>query len=59
MNAMNMTETRAWLTVLKEVLKADGIIWTKLNPEEQSKYLVKWAKNVYDWRDSVNETIGK
>ena len=59
MNSMNMQETRAWLTVLAEILKADGIIWTKLSPEEQSKYLVKWAKNVNTWRESFIETIRK
>lgn len=59
MNSMNMQETRAWLTVLAEILKADGIIWTKLSPEEQSKYLVKWAKNVNIWRESFIKTIIK
>lgn len=42
--SMNTTETRAWFTVMTEVLKSEGILWKDLNEEKQSEYLVKWAK---------------
>ena len=45
MKAMTNSETRAWVSVLIEVLKSDGSIWKELSSEQQGKYLVNWAKN--------------
>lgn len=45
MKAMTNSEARAWVSVLIEVLKSDGIIWKELSSEQQSKYFVNWAKN--------------
>lgn len=45
MKSMTNSETRAWISVLIEVLKSDGIIWKKLSSEQQNQYLTNWAKN--------------
>ena len=45
MKSMTNSETRAWIGVLIEVLKSDGIVWKELSSEQQSEYLMNWSKN--------------
>lgn len=51
--SMSTQESRAWFTVMIEVLKAEGILWKNLSIEEQSEYLVKWAKGLKDVRTTM------
>lgn len=51
--SMSTQESRAWFTVMIEVLKAEGILWKNLSIEEQSEYLVKWASGLKDVRTKM------
>lgn len=44
MKGMSNTETRAWFTIIIEVLKANGINWKDLDSYHQSLYLENWAR---------------
>jgi len=57
MKSMNTQETRAWFTVMVEVLKAEGILWKNLSGDEQYEYLVKWAEGLNKVRTKMADIL--
>lgn len=53
LTGMSNRETNAWLTIMIEILKSQGIEWKKLNQFEQSEYLLKWSNNISSFRNEI------
>ena len=56
---MSNRETNAWLTIMIEILKSQGIEWKKLNQFEQGEYLLKWANGISSFRNEIANKLNE